>query len=148
MTVANNGTVSVEIKTKAPRGQVLQQEIGISQAEAQKKETDEAIRKQEEEKRKKGKEDTEKANEEIANQKKYRTTQVKQSINRSQVTSKEFQKSQHSMAERNEMRRLQFMEKNLTAEQQQRLTQLQQIYQTNQTQSRQQRHNKGMEMGR
>ena len=95
MTVANNGTVSVGIKTKAPREQGLQQEIGISQVEAQKKETDEAIRKQEEE-------------------------------------------SQHSMAERNEMRRLQFMGKNLTAEQQKRLTQLEQIYQTNQGQAKQQ----------
>lgn len=144
MTVANNGTVSVGIKTKVPRGQGLQQEIGISQAEAQKRETDEAIIKQDEERRKKDEEDVKKANEEIDSQRKYQTPQVKQSITRSQVTSKEFNKSQHTIAEREEMRRLIFMGRNLTAEQQQRLTQLQQIYQTKQTQSRQQRHENGM----
>ena len=36
MTVANNGTVSVETKTKAPRGQGLKQEVGISPLEIQK----------------------------------------------------------------------------------------------------------------
>lgn len=138
MTVANNGTVSVGIKTKEPRGQGLQQEIGISQAEVQKRETDKATIIQDEKRRKKDEEDLKKANEEIANQRKFQTTKVKQSINRSQVTSKEFEKSQHSMAERNEMRRLQFMGKNLTTEQQQRLTQLEQIYQTNKKQAKQQ----------
>ena len=53
MTVANNGTVSVGIKTKEPRGQGLQQEIGISQAEVQKRETDKATIIQDEKRRKK-----------------------------------------------------------------------------------------------
>ena len=145
MTVANNGTVDVGIKTKEPRGPGLQQEIGISQAETQKRETDKATIIQDEKRRKKDEEDLKKANEEIANQRKFQTTQVKQSINKSQVTSKEFEKSQHSMDERNEMRRLQFMRKNLTTEQQQRLTQLEQIYQTNQKQAKQQQ---GQDIGR
>ena len=147
MTVANNGTISVGIKTKEPRGQGLQQEIGISQAEAQKKETDEAIRKQEE-RRKKDKEDIKKTNEEIASQRKIQTLQVKQSITRSHVTSKEFNKSQHTMAEREEMKRLMFIGRKLTAKQQQRLTQLQQIYQNNSNQSRHQRHENGIGMGK
>lgn len=148
MTVANNGTVSVGIKTKAPRGQGLRQEIGISQAEVQKRETDEAIAKEDEDRRKTDEEDLKKANDEIASQKKYQTSQVKESITRSNVASKEVNKSQQTISEIQELRRLQFMGNNLTVEQQQRLTQLQQIYQTNQTQNRQQRHNNGMGMSR
>lgn len=140
MTVANNGTISVGIRTKAPRGQSLQQEIETSQSEAQKKETDEAILKQDEEGRKRNEE----TNEEINSQRKYQISLLKRAITSSRVTSKEFNKVQQRMAERDEMRRLMLIGKNRTEEQERRFIELQQIYQTNQHQVNQQKKDNGM----
>lgn len=144
MTVANNGTISVGIRTKAPRGQSLQQEIETSQSEAQKKETDEAILKQDEERRKENEEYSKKTNEEINNQRKYQISLLKRAITSSRVTSKEFNKVQQRMAERDEMRRLMLIGKNRTEEQERRFIELQQIYQTNQHQVNQQKKDNGM----
>ncbi len=144
MTVANNGTISVGIRTKAPRGQSLQQEIETSQSEAQKKETDEAILKQDEERRKENEGYSKKTNEEINNQRKYQISLLKRAITSSRVTSKEFNKAQQRMAERDEMRRLMLIGKNRTEEQERRFIELQQIYQTNQHQVNQQKKDNGM----
>lgn len=144
MTVANNGTISVGIRTKAPRGQSLQQEIETSQSEAQKKETDEAILKQDEERRKENEGYSKKTNEEINNQRKYQISLLKRAITSSRVTSKEFNKAQQRMAERDEMRRLMLIGKNKTEEQERRFIELQQIYQTNQHQVNQQKKDNGM----
>ena len=144
MTVANNGTISVGIRTKAPRGQSLQQEIETSQSEAQKKETDEAILKQDEERRKENEEYSKKTNEEINNQRKYQISLLKRAITSSRVTSKEFNKVQQRMAERDERRRLMLIGKNRTEEQERRFIELQQIYQTNQHQVNQQKKDNGM----
>lgn len=140
MTVANNGTISVGIRTKAPREQSLQQEIKTSQSEAQKKETDEVILKQDEEGRKRNEE----TNEEINSQRKYQISLLKRAITSSRVTSKEFNKVQQRMAERDEMRRLMLIGKNRTEEQERRFIELQQIYQTNQHQVNQQKKDNGM----
>ena len=133
MTVSNNGTVSVGAKSKAPKGKVVQQEMGISPAEAKKQEQaiSDARRQEDEAKRKEDEEQIATSNEESAKQqKKLSAESVKKSIFDKKVTTSEVTQSQDEIAERKQRSSLSFQSKlgPLTAEQQQRLDYLNSKY--------------------
>ena len=130
MTVANNGTVSVGTKSKPPRSQALQQEMGTSSTKEEKlAESSES---------KKAKLDSETLSIQSVKH------DVKHDISEKRITSTEVNQYQHQIADRDEMKRLMLMGKNRTEEQQRRFEQLQHIYHTNQNQVNQQQKNTGI----
>ena len=130
MTVANNGTVSVGTKSKPPRSQALQQEMGTSSTK------DEKLAEPSESK--KAKLDSETLSIQSVKH------DIKHDISEKRITSTEVNQYQHQIADRDEMKRLMLMGKNRTEEQQRRFEQLQHIYHTNQNQVNQQQKNTGI----
>ena len=130
MTVANNGTVSVDTKSKPPRSQALQQEMGTFSTK------DEKLAESSESK--KAKLDSETL---LIQSIKH---DVKHDISEKRITSTEVNQYQHQIADRDEMKRLMLMGKNRTEEQQRRFEQLQHIYHTNKNQVNQQQKNTGI----
>lgn len=127
-TKANNGTIDIETKKKTPRGQALQQEMGVQVTSIQE-----------------GQEETKENPNPIEEQGKISTSTIKKGLSASDVTIDETERKQQEIKDRNELRKLMFMGRNnLTEEQQKRLTQLQQIYQTNQQQVNYQKKDNGM----
>lgn len=135
MTVANTGTITIKAKAKPPRGQVLQQEPGISQ---EKKEKFQAVIEAEENRKNQSRE--------IAGRKKYMIQQVKESISKSKITSKEFNQGQHSLADKKEMFQLMLLGNNMTEEQKKRLEELQNSHRNNRTQQNSQNQDQNQDV--
>lgn len=126
-TQANNGTIEIA-KPKAPRGQALQQEMGVQVTSIQEEQ-----------------EEIKENPNPMEEQGKISTSTIKKGLFASDVTIDETEKKQQEIKDRNELRKLMFMGRsNLKEEQQKRLTQLQHIYQTNQQQVNYQKKDNGM----
>ena len=95
MTVTNNGTIAVETKSKPPRSQALQQEMGTSSKK------DEKLAESSESK--KAKLDSEALSIQSVKH------DVKHDISKKRITSKEVNQYQHQIADRDEMKRLMLM---------------------------------------
>lgn len=153
MTVANNGTISVGTRTKAPRGQGLKQEMGISQAQAEKikREKEEKLRGEQEEKARQEKE--EQINVENANSsqcKKLGLTELRTAVKQGKVTTSETQRATKEMGDIYAVKRLQIkrqMGVQLTEEQQRQVEEYEKQKAQIREQHKKQQNNKGMSLG-
>lgn len=141
LTVANSGTVEVKEPKKAPRGQALKQEMGISPAQAKKMQEEQEFS-EHEKNDKKQKEEQQQLEE--SNSPKLPISKVDRTVARGKVTTSEVNYSQKAMAERREMSKLSFLGNRATEEQKKRLAELRSIYQNNQIHQNQQKQNHGM----
>lgn len=153
MTVANNGTVSVGTRNKAPRGQGLQQEMGISQSQEEqlKQEQEDQIRREQEENARQEKEEQIKAENEKSTQgKKLGITDVKTAVRQGKVTTSETQKATNEMGDIYAIKRLQLrrqMGEQLTEEQLKQVEEYEKQKEQRKQQHKTQRNTKGMSMG-
>ena len=131
----------------APLFHGMRQEMGVSSLKAKMMEEEKDRKKLEEdnEKRKITKNQAIADNDNLMKQKKF-IQSVKNDVAHSEVTIDEINDEQQEIVERNEMKRLQFIECNRTEEQEKRYAELQHIYQTNKNQLNQQMQ--GNEMNR
>ena len=129
MTVANDGYITIE--TFIEQKKELKQENIISQYQMQQIETKKSIKKQEQERKNINKNLVDRENQKNINKEEKTIKEVKKDILNSCITLNEFNKSQKKLLEKNEMTKLMFMKRIKTPEQERRLTELQNKYETN-----------------
>ncbi len=132
-----------KIKGRDSHSLEFQQEIGKSQAQVEREQKDNEAEQRTEQQTKEFKESTsDKANQTFS-KKSIRTSYVESVIDRNEIQSGQ-QILKDEIDERREMKKLQFIGKNRTPEQERRLQELEHIYQTNQQQIRRQSKDNGM----
>lgn len=129
--------------SKTERGQVQEQVIGKSQAQVEREQKDKEAEQRTEQQTKEYKEYTSDKVNQTLSKKSIRNGYIDSEIDGNEIQNGQ-QSLKEEITERSEMKKLQFIGKNRTPEQERRLQELQHIYQTNKQQVIQQSKNNGI----